>query len=107
MYEYKTTKIVDRREMLKIKIKSLAAETKIIKQQERKTHGPLREEMYRHRIDVVRKVTRDSLIAYGIIRGRTIEQMEPNRKSEPDWKAIDKMVATYGPKQPVALKAAA
>ena len=96
MYD-KNGKIIDRREMLKVKLKSLAAESRIIRKEERKAKGSLREELYRHRIDVVRKVTRDTLIAYGLIRGRTIEQMEPNRKSEPDWDAINKMIMKYGP----------
>lgn len=100
-------KIHDRREMLKIKLKSLAAEAKIIRKEERKTRGTLREELYRHRIDVVRVVARDTHIAYGIIRGKTIDQMEPTRKSEPNWDAIEKMVKKYGPKEVPQLKAAA
>lgn len=93
---YKNDKLIDRREMLKIKIKSLAEEAKIIRKEERKTKGQLREELYRHRIDVVRAVSRDSLIAYGLIRGKTMDQIEPNRKSEPNWDAIDKMLKKYG-----------
>lgn len=88
----KNGKIIDRREMLKIKLKSLAAETRIIRHQEKKTRGALREELYRHRIDVVRKVARDTHIAYGLIRGRTLEQIEPQSYSSPDWNAINKMI---------------
>ncbi|QIN95228.1 hypothetical protein DLP3_065 [Stenotrophomonas phage vB_SmaS_DLP_3] len=97
MYDKTQTKIIDRREMLKVKLKYLAAEARAIRKEERKTHGQLREELYRHRIDIVRKVCRDTHIAYGIIRGKTIDQIEPSRKSEPDWKAINKMIMTYGP----------
>jgi hypothetical protein len=106
MYD-KSGKLLDRREMLKIKIKSLAAEARIIRREERKTTGRLREEMYQHRIGIVRQVTRNTLIAYGLIRGQTIEQMEPNRKSDPDWDAIDKMLKKYGPAQKIEYRKAA
>lgn len=97
MYDKNQTKIIDRREMLKVKLKSLAAEARIIRKEERKTHGQLREELYRHRIDVVRRVARNTHIAYGIIRGKTIDQIEPSRQTEPDWDSINKMIMKYGP----------
>lgn len=103
----KTGELLDRREMLKIKIKSLAEEARIIRREERKTHGTLRQELYLHRIGIVRKVQRDTLIAYGLIRGKTIDQMEPNRKSDPDWDAINKMLKKYGPAQPIEYRKAA
>lgn len=89
-------KIVDRREMLRVKVKSLAEEAKIIRREERKTQGDLRNELHEHRVTVVRRAARDAHIAYGLIRGLTIDQMEPTRKSEPDWEAIKKMVFKYG-----------
>lgn len=98
MYD-KTGKIVDRREMLRVKLKSLAAEAKIIRREEKRSHGALREELYRHRIDVVRAVSRNTHIAYGLIKGRTLDQMEPTRKSEPDWDAVAKMISKYGPRE--------
>ena len=84
---------------LKIKLKSLAAEARIIRAQERKTKGQwnaTRESLYRHRIDVVRKVSRETHLAYGFLRGRTYEQMERSCYSPPDWKAVEKMVEKYG-----------
>lgn len=112
MYD-KQGNIIDRREMLKIKLKSLAAEARIIRQQERaalrnenwmrKEGDPaqypiLSEELHAHRTKVVRKVARDTHIAYGLIRGKAWEQMEPNSKSQPDWDAVEKMVKKYGPR---------
>lgn len=152
----KDGKVVDRREHLKIKLKSLAAEAKIIRKEEKKVGtvryvlvperprwdgkqseggevvgvrpaywrrvrmsiNPLADEMYRHRIDVVRVEARATHIAYGLIKGRTIEQMEGTRhiphgadsirNQERDkrfWEKVHAMVAKYGPgpeKSPVA-----
>lgn len=83
--------------MLKVKLKSLAAEARIIRKEElRARSNDLREELYLHRIGPVREAARNTHLAYGFIRGRTIDEMEPTRKSEPDWKAIQKMLDKYG-----------
>ncbi|ATS92357.1 hypothetical protein DLP05_071 [Stenotrophomonas phage vB_SmaS_DLP_5] len=97
MYDKTQTKIIDRREMLKVKLKSLAAEARIIRKEESKTHGALRDELHRHRVGIVREVARSTHIAYGIIRGKTLDQIEPNRQTEPNWEAINKMIMKYGP----------
>jgi hypothetical protein len=106
MYD-KNGNIIDRREMLRIKLKSLAEEARIIRREERKTTGYLREALYLHRINDVRRAARDAHIAYGLIKGRTIEQMEPSRKSEPNWDAVEKMLKKYGPAETPVLKKAA
>ena len=98
MYDkHQAFKIHDRREMLRIKIKSLAVEAAIIRSEERKIQGPLREEMHNHRVLTVRSAARSTGIAYGFIRGRTLQQMEPTSKTEPDWSAIKPMLRRYGP----------
>lgn len=99
--------IVDRREMLRVKLKSLAEEARIIRREEQRTFGALREELHRHRVDKVRKVARDTHVAYGLIRGKAIDQIEPGRKSDPDWEAVEKMVKKYGSQQAVVLRQAA
>lgn len=106
MYDQNKT-IVDRREMLRVKLKSLAEEARIIRREEQRTFGALREELHRHRVDIVRKVARDTHVAYGLIRGKTIDQIEPGRKSDPDWEAVEKMVKKYGSQQAVVLRQAA
>jgi hypothetical protein len=75
----------------------LAEEARIIRKEEkRRPAHPLREEMYLHRIHVVRVAARETYIAYGLIRGRTLEQIE-RPGSKPFNKAnVDKMVAKYG-----------
>lgn len=97
MYDkHQAFKIHDRREMLRIKLKSLAAEAVIIRSEERKIQGPLREEMHNHRILTVRRAARSTGIAYGLIRGKTLLQMEPSSKTEPDWASIAQMIRRYG-----------
>ena len=92
-------KIVDRREMLRIKLKSLAVEAKIIRHEERKSSGAVRDELREHRVKVVRHHARLTHIAYGLIRGRTIGQIEPGREEIPAELrlAVRKMVEKYGP----------
>jgi len=90
-------KVKDRREMLRVKVKSLAAEAKIIRQEERRTHGALRDELAVHRRSVVRSEARHTHLAYGLIRGRTIEQMELKAARPPDWERVRKMLKRYGP----------
>lgn len=106
MYDKNKT-LIDRRELLRVKLKSLAVEARIIRREEQRTFGALREELHRHRVLDVRKAARDTHVAYALIRGKTIDDIEPNRTSEPDWAAVEKMVKKYGPKQvPTLAKAA-
>jgi hypothetical protein len=90
----------DQRVCLKIKIKSLAAEAKIIRQEERKNRGdrgaPKRQLLKDHRQGIVRNEQRHTLLAYGFIRGRALEQIEDQRKSDPDWGKVWKMIEKYG-----------
>lgn len=106
MYAKDRQTVLDRREMLRVKIKSLAEEAKIIRKEERRTHpGTLRNELREHRAGPLRLEARASHLAYGFIRGLTIEQMEPKRLPMPEHehKALHERVATmvkkYGPRQ--------
>jgi hypothetical protein len=84
---------------LKIKLKSLAAEARIIHAQERKTRGAYndtRESLHRHRIDVVRRESRATHLAYGFLRGRKFKQMERKSVVPPDWDKVASMVKKYG-----------
>lgn len=88
---------MDERIYLKVKIKSLAVEAKIIRNEEKRCKSSsLREGLYRHRIDVVRKEARHTLLAYGFLRGLSYKDMEPNAKVAPDWNKVRKMVEKYG-----------
>ncbi len=65
---------------LKIKIKSLAAESRIIRLEEKKWRGghPMRISLWDHRVKAVRNEARAALLAYGFLRGRTYRQVEPH-----------------------------
>lgn len=87
---------------LKIKIKSLAAEARIIRQEEKKWPGPseLRHSLHFHRIYDVRKESRAALLAYGFLRGRAYRQVEPHGEL-PGWikaRAVE-LAAKYGPEK--------
>lgn len=97
MYDKDGKRIKDRREMLRVKIKSLVAEAKIIRQEERRTHGALRNELAEHRRGVVREAARASHLAYGLIRGRTIEQMERRSRTPVPATEIRRLCGKYGP----------
>ena len=100
-------KIVDRREMLRVKVKSLAEEARIIRREEQRTRGTLRDELHNHRVLVVRSEARHSCIAYGLIKGRSLEQLERPGSSEFNWDRVNKMLVKYGPATIVPLKKAA
>lgn len=97
MYAEDRTTIVDRREALRVKVKSLAVEARLIRHEEHKTHGVLREHLHRHRVIQVRDAARNTHLAYGLIRGRAYEQMEPKAFLPPNWKEVRRMIETYGP----------
>ena len=82
---------------LKIKVKSLAAEARIIKHEERKTRGLERRELQDHRKGVVRREARHSGLALGYLRGRAYRAMEATCRTAPDWSAVERMIKRYGP----------
>lgn len=99
--------------MLKVKIKSLADEARIIRLEERRAGGRvtvvnkrvigrndrLRAELRGHRTGVVRSEQRHSLLAYGFLRGRhrwEIERPYKCRMDNPDWERVRKLVFKFG-----------
>lgn len=95
----------DLRVYLKIKIKSLSQEARIIRDEERKPfydrddcgYSPSQEGLHNHRVTVVRRETRHTLLAYAFIRGVPYKRVEAKCHEAPDWKAVKRMVAKYGP----------
>ncbi len=87
-------------EYLRVKIKSLAAETRIIRHEERKAKSArnvdLLNGLVEHRKHTVRKATRSTLLAYGFLRNRQRRVIEATSRTEPDWDAIEKMISRYG-----------
>lgn len=84
---------------LKIKIKSLAAEARIIRHEELKWPGTsdVRTSLHNHRVMDVRREARSALLAYGFIRGRTYRTIEFKAAVAPDWKRVAELVTKYGP----------
>ena len=84
---------------LKIKIKSLAAEARIIRKEELKRKGKWSadaSDLTAHRRYVLRPEARSAHIAYGLIRGREYYEMEPTHITEPDWNRVKSLVKKYG-----------
>lgn len=72
---------------LKVKIKSLAEESRIIRREEWKSANTLRNRLHDHRTYDVRRESRASSIAYGYLRGKPLSVVEQKGKRSP---AIDR-----------------
>lgn len=102
----KAGNIIDRREMLRVKIKSLAEEARTIRKEERRAGAPLRAELRNHRVVVVRHEARHAHLAYGFLRGLKHKQMEHNTPAFDEAK-VRRMLERYGKVgEPVAFEAA-
>lgn len=89
--------VYDRREQLRVKLKALGAEARIIRKEEARVRvGVLREELHLHRVLDVRKEARHAHLAYGLLRGRTYEQMERTARRPPDWRRVQSLCKKYG-----------
>ena len=92
---------------LKIKIKTLAAESKIIRHEERKAlsnprqfkdggYNPLFEGLRDHRLSVVRTYARSNHLAYGFLLGHKYEDIERSCKEEPNFCEVRKIALAFG-----------
>lgn len=87
---------------LKVKVKSLAAEARIIRREENRSFGQLRNDLHSHRVQIVRPEARATLLAYGYARGRLYSSMEGPSSSVPDWGRVERMIKKYSQlKQPL------
>ncbi len=102
---------------LKVKIKSLAFESKFIRQEERKAvsrarwqrkkavdcgnqppidgHNSEYESLRGHRKGIVGPLARVNLLAYAFLRGKPYAQTERDASSEPKWSEIEKIAARF------------
>jgi hypothetical protein len=85
----------DKRAFLRIKLKSLAAEARIIRQEEVRNKR-LRYELSEHRRGVVRAAARNTQLAYAFLKGRTYRSVEAKATTPPNWKEVERMVKQYG-----------
>jgi len=89
---------------LRIKVKSLAAEATIIRREERRVCGLVRWGLQQHRKTVVRRAARESLLAYGFLRGASYARMERACRDAPDFGAVAAVAKRFGG-DPVAMTA--
>jgi len=84
--------------MLKVKIKSLAAEARVIRLEERRCgrDDAARCSLHEHRVGIVRNEQRLSLLAYAFLRGRPLSAVEAKSFAPPDWTRVGKLVEKFG-----------
>lgn len=89
---------MDTRQFLKVKLKTLAEEARIIRHEERKYFGMDRWDLQHHRKTVVRDEARRTLIAYQFIRGRNwrvhVSSCDYTRTMDLDH--VERMIRRYG-----------
>lgn len=88
---------MDERTYLKVKIKSLAEEARIIRRETKLAKSTsIKNGLAEHRKGVVREEARLTHLAYGFLRGREYRQMEAITHTTPNWDRVRKMVSKYG-----------
>jgi hypothetical protein len=104
--------VLDRREQLRVKVKSLAAEAAFIRREEQKQYAHakhlkqppiLGDELRNHRRLVVRPEARSAHLAYGLIRGIPYEKMEAKVSVPPNWTQVRRLCEKFGP-QPLTIQ---
>lgn len=85
----------DKRAFLRVKLKSLAAEARIIRREEARNKR-LRYELSEYRRGVVRAAARNTQLAYAFLKGRTYRSIEAKATTPPNWKEVERMVSQYG-----------
>lgn len=86
----------NRKTHLKIKIKSLAAEQVIIRDEARKCSGMDKWDLNHHRTSHVRPYIRENHLAYGFLKGIPYSRMENRCHEAPDWDEVEKLVRRFG-----------
>jgi hypothetical protein len=92
MSEYAKARARYVRSKFRVKIKSLACEAKIIRQEESRRDGWVRGSLRLHRISEVRNEQRHTLLAYAYVRGVPMCVVEQRCRIMPDALAIDRIV---------------
>lgn len=87
----------DKRLFLKVKLKSLMSESKIIRKEELKhKRTGIQGELHHHRTQVVRHEARLTHLAYAYIRGKEWPEQERYQFTKKDMEKIEGMVKKYG-----------
>jgi hypothetical protein len=82
---------------LKVKVKHLAQEARIIRSEEKKTYGDTRDWLYLHRTCNVRSECRATHLAYAFAKGTALAKVEryPGEIPISVWKRVAQMVKLY------------
>lgn len=90
---------------LKVKIKHLAEEARIIRKEEKKHYGAIKWNIQHHRKTIVRNAARQTQLAYAYLRGKKLTDVA-SQGINYDWyqyhrdvKEIHRMVEKYGKKK--------
>ena len=93
---------------LKVKVKSLAAESTIIREEERKLMVPAKTEegkqfrrqarasLYWHRVWELRRAARSNQLAYGFLKGHPYWVLESKCKEVPNWSEVERIASRFG-----------
>ena len=81
---------------LRIKVKTLVAESQIIRKEARKTKGMVKWGLNEHRKTIVRSHTRFNLLAYGLLRGVPYRVMESKCREKPDFESVARVARRFG-----------
>jgi hypothetical protein len=81
---------------LRVKVKSLAAEATIIRQEAARVRGKVGYGLNQHRTTVVRRHARLNLLAYGLLRGVPYATMEARCREEPDFAEVASIARRFG-----------
>ena len=89
--------MINKKIALKVKVKHLAEEARIIRKEELRNNGDTREWLYIHRIIGVRPECRATHIAYAFAKGTELAKVEryPERIPSSVWARVTKMVDRY------------
>ncbi len=85
--EYKYEAKVAAIHKFRVNLKSLVAESRAIRQEEKRCGPIYRTELYLHRVMHLREEIRHTFLAYAFIRGRAYRQVEQTNR--PDNRGID------------------
>lgn len=92
--------MINRKLGLKVKVKHLAEEARIIRKEEQKSYGDTREWLYLHRIVDVRGECRATHLAYAFAKGTPLQKVEryPDKIPASVWSRVTAMIKRYSGK---------
>lgn len=87
----------NRIKQLKVKIKSLAAESRIIRLESNRSKDPTTKcDLNNHRVGIVRTEARYSQLAYGFLRGLKYSQLESKTNNPVNFTKVENLVKRFG-----------